>query len=63
MTAGELQTQPTEALERRRGELAQGLQMAALEGLPLDADDVREVAALDAELKRRSAAGGKPAAR
>lgn len=48
-----LDTLDTDVLLRRRGGLAQGLQMAALEGLPLDPDDAREVEALDAELRRR----------
>lgn len=43
----------TDELRSRRGALAQGLQMAALEGLPLDDDDQRTVAALDAELAKR----------
>lgn len=48
-----LQALPTDELLRRRGQLAQGLQLAALEGLPLDDEDQRQVAALDAELARR----------
>jgi predicted nucleic acid-binding protein len=42
-----------DVLRARRGELAQGLQGAALEGLPLDDEDARELAHLDAELRRR----------
>ena len=53
MKQADVAKETTEALQRRRGELAQGLQMAALEGLPIDEDDRREVEALDAELKRR----------
>lgn|GEM_PF-6839207 len=43
----------TDELRARRGQLAQGLQGALLEGLPVDDDDAREVEALDAELRRR----------
>jgi hypothetical protein len=53
MSTSDLAKLPTEELVRRRGELAQGLQHAALEGLTLDDDDTRAVLALDAELRRR----------
>lgn len=52
--ASKLATAPTDELLRRRGELAQGLQMAALEGLPFDEGDRAELSALDAELARRA---------
>jgi predicted nucleic acid-binding protein len=52
-TTKELATWSVEELKRRRGELAQGLQMAALEGLPFDEEDIAVVGALDAELARR----------
>ena len=52
MTTTSTTTEETEALERRRGELAQGAQLALLEGLPVD-DVAAEVAAIDEELARR----------
>ncbi len=50
----ELARLSVDELRVRRGVLAQGMQGAVLEGLPVDDDDAREVAALDAELRRRS---------
>jgi hypothetical protein len=41
-------------LRARRGLLAQGMQGALLEGLPVDDDDARELAALDDELRQRT---------
>ena len=45
----------TDELRARRGSLAQGAQGAVLEGLAIDDDDARELASLDAELRRRGA--------
>lgn len=53
MSDRDLTSLSTDELLRRRGELAQGMQHLALEGLPQDDDDVRAVAELDAELERR----------
>ncbi len=44
-------------LRARRGFLAQGLQGALLEGLAIDGDDAAEMAAVDAELRRRESGG------
>jgi len=46
-------TTDTAALLRRRGELCAQAQLAALEALPQDADDLRELKAIDEALRAR----------
>lgn len=51
--ANDLARLSVDELRARRGVLAQGMQGAVLEGLPVDDDDARELTALDDELRRR----------
>lgn len=53
-TKSDLARLSLDELRARRGALAQGMQGAVLEGLPVDDDDARELAALDDELRRRT---------
>jgi hypothetical protein len=53
MSGGLLHAMSTDDLKKRRGELAYGAQMMALEGLAADDGDRSEAAAIDEELKRR----------
>ncbi len=51
--SGDLESVPVDELLRRRGDLAYAIQMAALEGLTVDAPTELECRAVEAELRRR----------